>query len=324
MNGGKTIRQEPFVVISILNWVNYTDTINCINSLKQLNYANYKIIIRDNASPNDSYHVLKKTFPELQIELSSENNGFAAGHYQNYLIAKQLDTELFWILNSDLEIDKNSLNELVEKYLEHGNHLYGSVSLNPKNLTQVDFGGAALRAESTKSLSYNSWKHKLLEDLIKSHPHVYEVESIEGSSMLIPMQVIEKYGFLKLDFFMYAEETDYCYCLRKSGIKSYVVTSSYVHHHNEGSTQQHPKLKIIPIYYRRRNALRFSIEHLGLSRWQALSYQNGACQNLKTVIKGLFSKKKELHYFYALGCLHACLGIKGRKIMPEKLIYLNK
>jgi GT2 family glycosyltransferase len=232
-----------------------------------------------------------------------------------------MGADLFWILNADLVVDPNSLSELVKNYHENGNQIYGSVSLNPKDPELVDFGGAEYGPQSDSKLTYNSWKHKPYRELLAQYQNSYDVESVEGSSMLIPMSVIEKYGFMKLDFFMYGEETDYCYRMRKHGVKSILVTSSFVKHHNEGSTQQFPKLKIIPIYYRRRNVLRFSIEHFGMSRWEALSYYNGAYLNLKTILKGLFSKKKELHYFYALACLHAFLGKKGKCIQPEKLLY---
>lgn len=311
---------NPCIIISLLNWMNFQDTIGCVESLLKLNYSNFFIIIRDNASPNDSFNQLQLKFPDLKIVRSRENNGFAAGHYENYILAKELGADLFWILNSDLEVASNTLSELVKSYLEHEDNIYGSVSLNTKNPELIDFGGSPYNYKSDTKLTYNSWKHKSYKNLIQLHPDSYEVESVEGSSMMIPMKVIEKYGFMKLDFFMYGEETDYCYRLRKAGIKSYAVTNSIVYHHNEGSTKLSPNLKIVTIYYRRRNALRFSMENFGMSRWNALSYQNSSYQNLKTVLKGLFSKKKEFHYFYALGCLHAFLGIKGKVIHPEKLL----
>lgn len=320
MNQDQQNDKDPFVIISLLNWMNYEDTIQCVESIEGLTYVNFEIVLCDNASPNNSYELLKSRFPHLYIHQAKVNNGFAAGHFENYQVAKEKQADLFWILNSDLDLDPNSLTQLVKVYHENGNQIYGSVSLNPKDPEIVDFGGAVYSSVSDIKLTYNNWKNKLYKELLVQHPVCYEVESVEGSSMLIPMQVIEKYGFMKLDFFMYGEETDYCYRMRKSSVKSIVVTSSFVKHQNEGSTQQFPNLKIIPIYYRRRNALRFAMDHFGMSRWEALSYYNGAYLNLKTILKGLFSKKKELHYFYALACFHAFLGAKGKSIQPEKLI----
>lgn len=310
----------PSVIISLLNWMNYQDTIKCFHSLKQLSYPNVQIILRDNDSQNDSYEQLKHEFPDLSIQRSTNNQGFAAGHYANYLQAKEMSADLFWILNSDLEVKEDTLTRLVEAYEQHGEQIYGSVSLDPKQTELVEFGGAAFTKSSTKILTYNSWKGKAYFDLGKQHPESYEVESVEGSSMLIPMAVIEKHGFMQLDFFMYGEETDYCYRMRNKGIRSLLVSTSCVMHHNEGSTKVNPRLKVVPVYYRRRNALRFSMEHLGMKRQEALAYQNGIIQNLKTVLKGKLTKNKDLNYFYALGCWHAFLGKKGKVVAPENYL----
>lgn len=311
---------NPKVIISVLNWMNYGDTIQCVHSLKKMNYAHFEILVRDNASSNDSFEQLKEKLHGIRVEQSAKNHGYAQGHFENYLIAKEQGAELFWVLNADLEVEPDSLNQLVQAYRAHGDHIYGSVSLNPRNISLIDFGGANYGSSSDKLLTYNLWKGSFYRDLLKEHPSVYEVESVEGSSMLIPMRVIEKYGFMKTDFFMYAEETDYCYRLRKKGVRSMVVTQSCVHHHNEGSTRTYPGLNVIPAYYRRRNALRFSMEHLGFGRLDALAYQNGIYQNLKALLKGKLTKGKDLNYFYALGCWHAFLGRKGKVIIPEEYL----
>lgn len=310
------------IFISLVNWSNWEDTVKTITQLKNIYIEGVEIIIAviDNASPNDSFEQLEKAFPKIKVIYSKENLGYAGGHRINYMHAKEMGADLFWILNSDLEIENNTLSKLLEAYHKKGDHIYGSVSVQPDNPMLVDFGGAKLSEYSYEYLSYNNWKGRKLIDLQKQFPLKYEVESVEGSSMLVPMSMIEKHGFMKTDFFMYGEETDYCYRMRKFGVRSFVVTDSVVKHHNEGSTNSYPSLKVIPAYYRRRNALRFSMEHLKMKRIEALGYKNGVFQNLKTWLKGKLSGKKDLNYFYALGCVHAFLNFKGKIIKPEKLI----
>lgn len=311
---------HPLVAISILNWMNYQDTIACIQSVMKLEFNNLIVLIRDNASPNDSFERLQEAFPENNIYRTESNEGFAAGHYANYKLAKGMEADLFWILNSDLEVDPNALTELVKAYNENPKGIYGSVSFIPGTADLVDFGGAELTALTTKQLTYNSWKGRSYEELKLQRGDLYEVESVEGSSMLIPMSVIEEFGFMKLDFFMYGEETDYCYRLRSKGIRSFVVTKSTVTHHNEGSTKLSPQLKAVPAYYRRRNALRFSMEHLGMQNFKAIAYGNGIFQNMKALLIGVLSRKKNLTYFYALGCFHAFFGVKRKRINPEDFL----
>ena len=310
----------PFVVISLLNWSNYEDTIQCVQSLQKLEYKNFEILICDNASPNDSYEQLQNAFPTIRLHVAKENNGFAAGHYLNYLRAKEMNAEGFWILNTDLEVDKNALSRLLEASSFSTNCVFGSVSLQPANHNLIDFGGAPFTESSKHELHYNIWKNLEYSSLINEHPLAYEVESIEGSSFFIPMNIIAQHGFMHLDFFMYAEETDYCYRLRKKGVRSILVSQSLVYHKNEGSTDGNPQLKIIPSYYRRRNSLRFKHDHFNLSRWEMLIYKSGFWGNLKAVVKGKLSKNKEISYYYALACFHSVFGVRGKKIYPEKLI----
>ena len=308
--------EQPLVYISLLTWGNADDCINCVHSLKKLNYTNYKLLIRDNASPNDSYAQLLKALPEYSVVQSQDNLGYAAGHWENYKIARGNRTELFWILNSDLEIHPDALTELVQVYKKCGDHIYGSVSLQPQNARVIDFGGAAEGDRFKDPFIYNEWKDRSYSKLLAEHPDHYKVQSVEGSSMLLPINLVEQEGFMKLDFFMYGEETDYCYRLGKQGIRSIIATKSVVYHKNAGSVQSHKDLSVIPAYYRRRNSLRFQRDHFGLSKWQCLCYKNGAVANLKTIL----SNNKDLNYFYALACWHAFLGKNGKTVHPEEFI----
>lgn len=310
--------KEPLVVISVLNWSNYLDTIACVESLYTLEYNNYKIILRDNASPNDSVAKLKEALPDLTIYTTAENNGYAAGHFLNWQIAKKESADLFWVINNDLKVKSSALKELVS-LAERTNfkQLYGSVSLQWKNHELIDFGGAPLKESSNSILTYNSWRHKKYADLLAEYNDYYEVESLEGSSMLIPMGVIDDYGFMKLDFFMYGEETDYCYRLRSQGVSSLLALKSIVYHKNEGSTTD-IALKVVPAYYRRRNSLRFNREHMGWSRLKTLGYDATLFSVLKTLMKNTLNTKKPLEYYYSLASFHAFLGKFGKTVIPEK------
>jgi len=300
--------------------MNYQDTIACVQDLLQLDYPNYEILIRDNASPNASYSILKKEFPDLKIFSSKENNGYAAGHLENYKDAQKLDFDLFWILNSDIQVFSGALTELVNAYQKYGANIYGSVSLKPENADIIDFGGTPHTEQSDRKLKYNSWKGKPYHTLKEQYTDVYEVKVVEGSSMMIPKKIIDKYGFMETDFFMYAEEADYCYGMKERGIKSYVVINSLITHKNFGSLEGGEKLKIISAYYRRRNSLRLMHKYFGMSRWEILGYKGNIISNIKTIIKGLFVKEKDISYYYALGCWHAFLNKKGKVVKPEKLL----
>ena len=65
--------------IIVLNWNGCSDTIECIESLKGLNYSNYENLIVDNGSTDRSEEILRKKFPELSLIQTGTNLGFAGG-----------------------------------------------------------------------------------------------------------------------------------------------------------------------------------------------------------------------------------------------------
>lgn len=305
------IKLKGKVFISLVNWSNWRDTLNVVQQLIKFDQQDYELVIGvvDNDSPNNSFEQLSNQLPKwINLTQADSNSGYAAGHLMNLQGAKTMHVDYFWVLNSDVQLFENTLSELINVSKKLNDvALFGSVTLSEANA--IDFGGSSWRPNDTK-FHYNEWKGKPISELIEQHPDQYRVQSLEGSSILIPMKIIEQHGFMKTDFFMYGEETDYCLRLDKEGIPSYICAKSHLIHRNEGSIQQDLNSQNIKEYYRRRNFIRIQKDHFGMSSIRAFGYPNGFAQNLKTLIKG----KKTKGYYFALGSIHCALNIKGKKI----------
>ncbi|EFD8911375.1 glycosyltransferase, partial [Escherichia coli] len=130
------------IYIVVLNWNGAIDTINCVKSLMNLNYDDYKIIVVDNCSTDNSYDSIKenlnalyitgKSFIEVKYEdrskyqtfendkiiliQSPKNNGYASGNNIGIELAlNQEDMKYVWVLNNDTEVDKEALTHLISK-----------------------------------------------------------------------------------------------------------------------------------------------------------------------------------------------------------------
>lgn len=309
--------KRNMIFISLVNWNSWQDTISCINSIEKLEINRFKVFIRilDNASPNNSFEELRTALPNYDVIKLENNDGYAAGHLENLKYAQSIGADFFWILNSDIKISSHTLQAFIDAYQKNGDQIYGSVTLD-KNQS-INFAGSPVY--NNNKLNYNKWKGKPYQELIEKHHDVQQVQSVEGSSIFIPLTIIQRHGFMKTDFFMYGEETDFCLRLNKVGVKSYVVSKSIIFHENSGSMKGCEAFEAIPAYYRRRNFLRLSIEHLKMKNLDALRYKSSITNTLKSVIKGKFSKKKNTSYYYALANLHAWMGKRGKVIKPEKL-----
>ena len=69
----------PKVVIIILNYINWNDTVECLRSLENCTYPNFEILLIDNCSPNQSFEKLKELFPKLEIIQTQTNLGYTGG-----------------------------------------------------------------------------------------------------------------------------------------------------------------------------------------------------------------------------------------------------
>ena len=66
---------KPKIIIITLNWNRKEDTIECINSLLELDYPNYEIVVVDNGSTDGSAESFRKTFPDITLIENKKNLG---------------------------------------------------------------------------------------------------------------------------------------------------------------------------------------------------------------------------------------------------------
>ena len=295
------------VLISVLNYNNFQSTKKCVLSILDCSLKKIEIYIVDNNSPDNSYQKLKDFFKDLNVVKSKTNNGYASGHKiaVNYAIKNKFD--FIWVLNNDLTVRKESLQKLLSTYESNGTGVFGSITLKSENPDIVNFGGGSTD-DIKEAFDYNAYEGCLLEEYYKK-TQLRKVQSVEGSSILIPLEIIKEHGFMREDFFMYGEETDYCYRLKKVGISSFVVPESVVVHKGAESLKNSKHLES---YYRRRNILYFEKEHYGVSILKNLTKRVGIIQIIKFFVKNLFvnSEKNELYYLN-IANIHALRRIKG-------------
>jgi len=318
------VQNFPSVLIVVLNWMKYEDTINCVRSLQQLDYSNFTIYVVDNASENESFQVLKETFPNEIVVQSNENNGYAAGNKigSDYALAHGFD--LLWVLNNDCVVRKESLTHLVESYLKFGDALYSNTTLMSENPDIIHYAGTYAIDEPLqpdKYPTYDKWKGKLLDEvkdeLVDSPARIY------GHSMLIPVIVIKKYGFMDTNYFMFCEETDYTLSLHQKGITSRFVAKAIITHISTSTFKLSPKMKYIGTYYGARNRFHLDRKFPNGFRDKIMKQHGGWKGMVKfALLNRLLGRQylsDEVHYTM-LGIWHAIINKRGKVISPEKLL----
>ena len=109
------------VAIVILNYLNYKDTIECVESIEQMKYDIAGIVIVDNGSNNDSWEILKRKYKgsrNIHVVRARKNYGFAKGNNIGIEIArKKFGTDYVFVVNNDVVFkDDNYFVELMKAY----------------------------------------------------------------------------------------------------------------------------------------------------------------------------------------------------------------
>ena len=111
--------EKPSVTVIVLNWNGKDLTIECLESLKQVNYSNFNILVVDNGSTDGSVELLKEKFSEVSILVLEKNLGYAGGNNRGFDSLKHDQPEFVIFLNNDTIVDENFIEPLVEQLLTH-------------------------------------------------------------------------------------------------------------------------------------------------------------------------------------------------------------
>ena len=242
---------SPLVYILLLNYRGADDTVACLDSLRHLDYPSFRVMVIDNASPDDSVARFQARLAEcpgeFELILSSQNLGFSGGN--NLGIRRALeeagaDADAYvWLLNNDTTVEPDSLTHLVQEAQKTGG-LAGSLLLYPDGAYQQV--GTRLNWWSGGAKGY---PESAVSDGMR-------VETLSGASMLIPFAAFARVGLMDEHFFLYFEDGEFSLRCARKGFALTVATQSRVYH-QEGATTGRKSLPTQYYFHRNRMRLLF-------------------------------------------------------------------
>ncbi|MEG6532045.1 glycosyltransferase family 2 protein [Caldibacillus thermoamylovorans] len=259
------MNKKPLVYIVIVNYNGLQDTIECINSIKKSTYENYKVVVVDNGSTDNSVSTLIKEFRDVKLIKSQENLGFSGGNNIGIMFALNQNADYVCLLNNDTVVSKDFLKELVEVAINYKDvGIVGGQINFFDNPLKIWFGGGIL--SKVRGNAYHRFIHMEEEDKVI----ISEEDFITGCLQLISRDVINKVGLLNDDYFLYYEDTDYCCRVRNAGYKLIYTNKSKIYHKVSQSTGEKSALFY---YYNTRNRLIFIRNNFnGLAKSVSLFY----------------------------------------------------
>ena len=223
-NNKSVIPGLPLVCIVILNWNGWKETATCLDSLNDLSYQNYQIILVDNGSTDDSVIRIRSLYNSISIIEVGYNLGFSGGCNVGINHAIKAGADYVWLLNNDTVVERESLSALVDS-AKYNNRIgaVGSIiyEINPPTDIQA-WGGGWVDMDRGKSYHSKGPKDSLTY--------------ITGASLLLSVEALNQIGLFDEKFFLYWEDTDLSYRLRANGWNLLVAPSSRIWHVECSST----------------------------------------------------------------------------------------
>lgn len=297
------------VLVSIVHWNAPEQTARCLAALARQDDPDFEVWVIDNASALGAREAVEAACPDAHLLRLAENVGFAAGHAHALEHAEAGGFGALWLLNSDAEPEPDALRRLRGAWQAHGDALYGSALIDgPPGAPHLQFPAKFLHDDGR-------WRHGrsdpdiLYDDGWRTRPAV-PVAAVVGASMLIPLAVIRRHGFLDPAFFLYCEEIDYCLRLAGQGVPSLLVPASRVRHVGGGSQHGQEAVADLLRYYHTRNEIELWRRHGG--PWVAWI----AFRKLLRVLYAALAEPGRARYHW----LGLCDGLRrrlGKRMAPE-------
>ena len=221
------IRSQNNVVTCVLvNWNGYRNTIACLDRLKAMPFDGLDIVVVDNGSTDDSTEQIHSAHPDVKLIKTEHNLGFAAGCNRGIRYAIDCGSRYVWLLNNDTQPDPDALQHLVN-VAESGNRIgaVGSVLYltDPHKDVQCWGGGIV-----------NCWFGYSRE--AKKPERAGRLDYLTAASVLVPALVFNDVGLFDERYFLYWEDADFSFRLRRRGWSLAVAAEAMVRHENGAST----------------------------------------------------------------------------------------
>ncbi|MBN1231978.1 MAG: glycosyltransferase family 2 protein [Candidatus Coatesbacteria bacterium] len=245
---------EPRVAIVIVTWNKKDYLINLLESLREIDYQNFSIILVDNASTDGTAEYVKEHFPDITLLLQKENiggtGGFNAG--MTYVV-KQGKHDYVWLLDNDVKVEKDALRNLV---LALENRLDSAVAGSViRNMDFPDFTvSAGGNLDEKNMIPVNRERNSVY---ISSNG-IIEVEYAPSCSFLTRVKIIKEIGIFDENFFLNLDDIEWTMRVSWAGYKVLIVRNSVIYHPSfwEKGTN------LVYIYYQRRNRLYFALKYI--------------------------------------------------------------
>lgn len=243
---------------------------------------NLEIFVIDNASTDGTPEMVRDEFPSVRLSASPKNLGFAAGN--NIALRAILhetqhgirNTQYVWLLNPDTEVCPGATAALIAAMERHpqagvagAKLLYPDGSLQHSAFRFPGLAQLAFEFFPFPARLYDTPLNGRYPRRLYQGEAPFEVDHPLGAAMMVRTEAIAGVGLLDEGFWIYCEEIDWCWRMRRAGWRALCVPTAQVVHHTAKSSEQARVVSFVALW---RSRLRLYDKHYAplkrrLARW---------------------------------------------------------
>jgi N-acetylglucosaminyl-diphospho-decaprenol L-rhamnosyltransferase len=197
------------------------------------NLAGYETVVVDHGSKDGTVELVQERFPAVRL-VTQENRGLAAGWNRG---VRETSAPFVLVLNADAWLADSAGEHLLGFAKEHPRAGFVAPRLlNPDGSLQPSVRAFPtpwrlateylfLRKLAPRSRALNAFYGAGFR-----HDEVREIDFAKAAGFLLRREAFDEVGPFDEDFFLFSEETDWCYRLREGGWKSYFYPGAEIVH----------------------------------------------------------------------------------------------
>lgn len=220
---------KPKVSVVFLNYNGQDDAIDFLKSVYGSDYPkkSLEVIMVDNGSTDDSVKKVRQKFPQVKIIKLAKNTGRS---FTRNIGLKAASGEYILSADNDALLNKSYISTLVnlaEKDSKIG--IIGGYIFQKKPKTKIESTGYGFNFLTGG-----------LYDIKDSGEVIQERQYLSGCAMLVKRKVFKKIGYFDGRFYLYFEDTDLCFRVKKAGFKVVFTPKAKFFHGKAKTTPVHP------------------------------------------------------------------------------------
>ncbi len=212
----------PLATVAIVSYQSRAHLDRCLPTVLAQRYpGQFEVVIVDNASPDGAAEHVRNTFPTVRLVDAGDNLGFARA---NNLAADHARGDVIAFLNPDTEVAVDWLAELVRPLLADP-----TIGLTTSRVLLLDDRSIVNACGNEISLCGITWCRGagMPADEFSADS---DVDAVSGCAFAARTSQFRSIGGLDPSFFMYLEDTDLSWRMRKAGLRCRLAAASIAYH----------------------------------------------------------------------------------------------